>query len=194
MWRLTEEAIREGVKSTTRYRSKQPNKRGHRVQHPLPQRQASGAKGGQAAHRSAKVRRSHRMQDAYQSRSVPAVFDPMYNDTDTSLPYPPSPYYASEADFGYSIKPENRGGPLAGHHSGIFSPPTPYMRNPMPHGLPMTDTAFMIDQSSNGSLYTDTPSPPDEAPTPVDQGGWNDEIGLRGPFVYDELAYNEYAG
>ncbi|KAF2732944.1 winged helix DNA-binding domain-containing protein, partial [Polyplosphaeria fusca] len=51
MWKLTNEAIQEGVKSTTRYRSKQPNKRGHRMGQPQPQRQASGAKGGQAAKR-----------------------------------------------------------------------------------------------------------------------------------------------
>jgi hypothetical protein len=77
MWRLTDEAIREGVKSTTRYRSKQPNKRSHRTQQPQPQRQASGAKGGQAARRSANLRRSKRMNgqyrnDPYISRSVPA--------------------------------------------------------------------------------------------------------------------------
>jgi hypothetical protein len=77
MWRLTDETIREGVKSTTRYRSKQLNKRAHRTQQPQPQRQASGAKGGQAARRSANLRRSKRMNgqyrnDPYISRSVPA--------------------------------------------------------------------------------------------------------------------------
>ncbi|KAF2623070.1 hypothetical protein BU25DRAFT_401237, partial [Macroventuria anomochaeta] len=41
MWRLTPAALREGVKSTTRYRSKAANKRSSSRTQPLPQRQAS---------------------------------------------------------------------------------------------------------------------------------------------------------
>ncbi|KAF1981945.1 hypothetical protein K402DRAFT_425018 [Aulographum hederae CBS 113979] len=63
LWRLTDKAIREGVKSTTRYRSKQPNKRPPRSHHPDPTRQASGARGGQAAKKSARLRRSARLQE-----------------------------------------------------------------------------------------------------------------------------------
>lgn len=106
MWRLTEEAKRDGVKSTTRYRSKQPNKRGHRSQNPLPQRQASGAKGGVAARRAAKIRKSARMNnhnnsmyrpDAY--RSIPSGGAPSIFDAE-------SPYYhesptLSDGDFDY---------------------------------------------------------------------------------------------
>ncbi|KAF2844628.1 hypothetical protein T440DRAFT_523327 [Plenodomus tracheiphilus IPT5] len=84
MWRLSASALREGVKSTTRYRSKAPNKRNHRSHFPQPQRQASGSKGGQAARRSVRMRRSNRMHmqqeyrsDPYANRSVPAAFDPM---------------------------------------------------------------------------------------------------------------------
>jgi hypothetical protein len=51
-WRLTEEAIREGVQATSRYRNRPtPNKRKRRT----PKRQASGAKGGRA---SATVKKS----------------------------------------------------------------------------------------------------------------------------------------
>ncbi|KAL6706938.1 hypothetical protein ACN47E_004888 [Coniothyrium glycines] len=195
MWRLTEEAIRDGVKSTTRYRSKQPNKRGHRVQ-PLPQRQASGAKGGQAARRSAKVRRSHRMHDnMHMSRSVPSAFDPVYDNSDTSMAYPPSPYYGSEADFAYSIKPPNPGNPYPGSQPTMFTTQRSYMGTPLSHGLPVHDTAFLIDHSPEGSLYTDSPSPEaDSLPTPTNQHIWNDDISLGAPFVFDEIAYRDYAG
>ncbi|KAI8932260.1 hypothetical protein NX059_010461 [Plenodomus lindquistii] len=77
MWRLSASALREGVKSTTRYRSKVPNKRAHRSHFPQPQRQASGSKGGQAARRSVRMRRSERMAAAGEYRSVPVGFDPM---------------------------------------------------------------------------------------------------------------------
>jgi hypothetical protein len=102
MWRLTDETIREGIKSTARYRSKQLNKRAHRTQQPQPQRQASGAKGGQAARRSANLRRSKRMNDQYRSdsyisRSVPIAIHPSYNES--PMPYPPSLYYGFDADF-----------------------------------------------------------------------------------------------
>ncbi|KAL1956745.1 hypothetical protein VTO42DRAFT_6895 [Malbranchea cinnamomea] len=58
VWALTEEAIRNGVQSTTRYR-KQGSKK-TKSEHPVPQRQRSGAKGGRAAKRSARVRRAAR--------------------------------------------------------------------------------------------------------------------------------------
>lgn len=57
MWILTEDAIKNGVQSTTRYRKIGGGKRGpgHRV--PAIQRQRSGAKGGRAASRAARQRR-----------------------------------------------------------------------------------------------------------------------------------------
>ncbi|KAJ9666287.1 hypothetical protein H2201_003475 [Coniosporium apollinis] len=85
-WRLTEDAIRNGVKSTTRYRSKIPNKRGGRSQHPAPQRQASGAKGGQAARKAAKFRRAVRLREANGAQ----VTDP-YTMPPTSAPPPTIP-------------------------------------------------------------------------------------------------------
>lgn len=194
MWRLTEEAIRDGVKSTTRYRSKQPNKRGHRSQ-PLPQRQASGAKGGQAARRSAKVRRSHRMHDLYTSRSVPSsAFDSLYDSTDTPMPYPPSPYYGREPDFGYHIKAEQPHSPFPGTQPALFSPPKSYIGSPLSHGLPVNDASFMMDHSPESSLYTDSPSPPaDGLPTPASQDVFSNDLTLGLPYMQDMLAYQEYA-
>ncbi|CAN9099549.1 hypothetical protein AA0119_g10232 [Alternaria tenuissima] len=202
MWRLTDEAIRGGVKSTTRYRSKQPNKRGHRTQQPQPQRQASGAKGGQAARRSARMKRSGRMQDTYRndqyiSRSVPAAFDPSYHGPDSSISYPPSPYYGSEVDFGYASRNDDFGSvPVLGHaHLNLFSPARSYTGSPISQGIPITDTAYVLDQSPTESLFTNSPSPStDEPRTPVDQG-WQEDVGMGPPCVFDDQhGYRPYAG
>lgn len=202
MWRLTDEAIREGVKSTTRYRSKQPNKRGHRTQQPQPQRQASGAKGGQAARRSARMKRSGRMQDTYRndqyiSRSVPAAFDPSYHGPDSSISYPPSPYYGSEVDFGYASRNDDFGSvPVLGHANlNLFSPARSYTGSPISQGMPITDTAYVLDQSPTESLFTNSPSPStDEPRTPVDHG-WQEDVGMGPPRVFDDQhGYRPYAG
>ncbi|KAI5299111.1 hypothetical protein KEM55_002561, partial [Ascosphaera atra] len=58
MWKLTEEAIRYGVQSTTRYR-RQANgmtRASNTTERPSPQRQQSGRKGGKAARRLASSR------------------------------------------------------------------------------------------------------------------------------------------
>ncbi|KAF2274322.1 uncharacterized protein EI97DRAFT_460189 [Westerdykella ornata] len=151
MWKLTDEAIREGVKSTTRYRSKQPHKRGHRTGHnPLPQRQASGAKGGLASRKSAKARRLHRaVTDPYfngngggdgsaggritnsaTSTYDGAILEPLvFNDPYPSLsslssfhnpPTPSSPYYGSDLDL-----PQDCSAPVSldgGSSHGLGSP------------------------------------------------------------------------
>jgi hypothetical protein len=234
MWRLTDEAIREGVKSTTRYRSKQPNKRGHRAQQPQPQRQASGAKGGQAARRSARMKRSGRMHDGYRneqyiSRSVPAAFDPSYRgggsgDGHASLSYPPSPFYGSDVDFGYASPSKvddfgvGGGSGVLNHHAHLdLFPPAPrsYEGSPLPsgmsqhdlsqglpHGLPITDTAYVLDQSPAEGLFSNSPSPSaDEPRTPVDQGGWREDVGMgmgmgvgAGCVFEDGLGYRAYTG
>ncbi|KAI4660171.1 uncharacterized protein J4E79_005976 [Alternaria viburni] len=241
MWRLTDEAIREGVKSTTRYRSKQPNKRGHRTQQPQPQRQASGAKGGQAARRSARMKRSGRMHDGYRngndqymSRSVPAAFDPHYRSVPADA-YPPSPYYGSDVDFGYPSSSSSRTddftlnnpnanvlGPHHHAHLDLFSPPTRSypgspmsqhhhdlsrtisahsLSQPLPHGLPIGDTAYVLEQSPEGGLFSNSPSPSaDEPRTPVDQGGWREDVGMgmgMAGCVFEDaggMGYRAYTG
>ena len=199
MWRLTEEARRDGVKSTTRYRSKQPNKRGHRTQQPQPQRQASGAKGGQAARRSARMRRSNRMDayrsDPYMSRSVPTTFDPTYPNSEAPIAYPPSPYYESEVDFGYGGKDGDFGRPLAAPGIDMFPTAKSFTGLPMSHGLSALNAPYMLDQSPTESLFTDSPTPSaDEPKTPVNQGVWDEEVRLVAPGMFDDLPYRKYAG
>lgn len=200
MWRLTEDAIRNGVKSTTRYRSKQPTKRSYRSHHLQPQRQASGAKGGKAARRSARLRRGNGADNAYRSepfisRSVPSAFDSGLNNVDESMPYPSSLYYGSEHDYGYGSASSEYGSPLMGPGVDLFPLARSYMGTTMPHGLPITDAAFVMDQSQPESLFTNSPSPSASEPrTPEYQDAWNDDINSGGLCVFDQLDCREYAG
>ena len=193
MWRLTKSAIRDGVKSTTRYRSKQPNKRGHRTQRPQPQRQASGAKGGQASHRSTKLRRSNRMQDMYRSepsmpRSVPQSYDPTCNPSQTYTPYP-SPYMGSDLEFGHLSSESDPCGPLAHHHLDLF----PSSRSYLPTGISqcpsITDTAYFLKNGTNRPSLS-----VDEARTPINQGGWSQGLDDTAPYTTNELGYPQYMG
>jgi hypothetical protein len=184
MWRLTDEAIREGVKSTTRYRSKQPIKRGHRSHHPQPQRQASGAKGGQATRRSATLKRSKRVHDHFRtkhyiSRSVPAAFDQSYN-IEPSMSYSPSPY------FGFDTHTT-----LHDHGNLELFPPTRSF-----NGLPLGDAAYMLSQSPSEPLFTTSPTPSAEEPrTPMSQGDWDDVIRLGAECAFsEEMEYQDYNG
>ncbi|KAH3052712.1 hypothetical protein KXV27_003554 [Aspergillus fumigatus] len=55
-WRLTDEAYRKGIQSTTRYRKQANHKRPLGSDPPAPQRQRSGAKGGKATKIATKYR------------------------------------------------------------------------------------------------------------------------------------------
>ncbi|OAX85279.1 hypothetical protein ACJ72_00341 [Emergomyces africanus] len=57
VWVLTKEALQNGVQSTTRYRKLGTQKKPPKSDHPAPQRQRSGAKGGKAAKKQSKTRR-----------------------------------------------------------------------------------------------------------------------------------------
>lgn len=103
IWVLEESALVEGVKSTTRYRKQNPNRKGGKGESPAPLRQRSGAKGGKAARKSAKIRRSSQMyeQNPYRlEEDTPAGFHstPMLEShgrriVDTSFSSDSMPYY-----------------------------------------------------------------------------------------------------
>ncbi|KAF2263581.1 hypothetical protein CC78DRAFT_581293 [Lojkania enalia] len=198
LWKLTEEAIREGVKSTTRYRSKQPNKRGHRSGHPQPQRQISGAKGGQASKRSAKLRRSNRMNGFYANpRSVPpdGPYSPGYESAfDIGIPLSTSPYYTSDSDSGQSI---DLGG-IGGYSPG--SPTAPVHSYPASSHEPLVPNGFHVIlpiDPQEPLFYDDTPSntsspPADEPLTPSSVGDWETENGYPTvtPYIFDDYNPN----
>ncbi|ORY06875.1 hypothetical protein BCR34DRAFT_590450 [Clohesyomyces aquaticus] len=209
MWRLTKEAVREGVKSTTRYRTKQPNKRGHRSTHPQPRRQASGAKGGQAARRAARYRRPQRMNEGYRSdpygmvTSAPAqMYHCGYDSgSDMSMPCASSPYYTSEADFGDpSIKEEGFGNsPLV--RAGF---PSLFATHPYSASAPQAlipDASYVLPSDPSESLFyedSNTSSPPvDEPMTPPSPSEWEMDTPLgHGTYIFDEINpdYREYTG
>ncbi|KAJ4299904.1 hypothetical protein N0V90_005151 [Kalmusia sp. IMI 367209] len=198
MWRLTQEAIEKGVKSTTRYRSKQPNKRGHRTGN-YPQRQRAGAMGGMKA-KKASLQRKARMNEGYrsepyQSRSIPtpSSFDAIYT---PELPmqttqYPPSPYYSpsgSEVDhLDYAIDSYN---------SSPLQVPQTF------HGLPISQQEMVaaygdgyihlpIDPAE--PLFTNSPSPSTSEPRTPDSGdsSWSDmPLGPMGGVSH--LPYENY--
>lgn len=200
MWRLTTEALRDGVKSTTRYRSKQPNKRGHRSSNPQPQRQASGAKGGQAARRAAKMRRSQRVHDGYlrsdpySYTSAPATYEQPSLDSPTEMtfPYPPSPYFASELDYNNPYNLAHFDSPIMAPGMGMqVQSQLPWMQSP--HEV---ENAYVLPQDSQETLFygaDDSPSPTDpDPPTPEPQDGSVMDMGPSAPLIFDDTPDAEY--
>jgi hypothetical protein len=174
MWRLTPDALREGVKSTTRYRSKAPNKRAHRTHLPQPQRQASGAKGGQAARRSAYLKRSKLRPEPYVARSVPAAFDSGFG---------LAGYFGTDMWQGMGAIGEGMGlGARALDGQGMRVGEGPMA------GLA---DAYVLAQGPE-PLFTNSPTPEAEEPwTPVGDGWEGDVLGCG----FDEVGgYQEYSG
>ncbi|KAG5289720.1 forkhead domain-containing protein [Histoplasma ohiense] len=87
VWVLTKEALQNGVQSTTRYRKVGSHKKLSKLEHPAPQRQRSGAKGGKAAKKTSKMRRVKQDPHAVETANRSAAF---YNyqprDDNTMIP------------------------------------------------------------------------------------------------------------
>ncbi len=201
MWRLTKEAIRDGVKSTTRYRSKQPAKRSYRAAHcPQPQRQASGSKGGQAARRSARMRRGNRASeipssDPCISLSASKQVDSVFNDGEAPSPYAVGPYRQNDSVPYLSVQHEDYNSSFTSPRLELLPGVRIYQTIPMSHEMSISDPHYMLDQGPTQRLFTNSPSPSaDEPRTPESPGGWNEELNLGAPYVLDELAYRAYAG
>lgn len=84
VWVLEQSALEKGVESTTRYRKVGTNKKPGRVEPVASQRQRSGARGGKAARKSAKTRRSTRPE---QPHRVELVKEPSRDPTPANLQY-----------------------------------------------------------------------------------------------------------
>lgn len=200
MWRLTEEAKQHGVKSTTRYRSKQPNKRGHRSGL-YPQKQRAGAIGGRNAKKQ--LRNRTRFSDAfrsepYQSRSIPTptTFDPTFS-ADIGM-YSHGPYYSpsgSEVDV-MEYPTDVFGNPVEVHRSSMLH--GSFTHGLSSQGLPMSsspiggyDAYIQLPSDPAEPLFTNSPSPSASEPrTPEsDVAGWHDNvfgsIGSAGQLSFD---------
>ncbi|KAF1978899.1 hypothetical protein BU23DRAFT_190346 [Bimuria novae-zelandiae CBS 107.79] len=199
MWRLTEEAKQHGVKSTTRYRSKQPNKRGHRSGL-YPQKQRAGAIGGRNAK---KQLRHRRMNDAYrsepyQTRSIPTptTFGSAFN-SDMSM-YSHNPYYSptgSEVDH-MEYPTDSFGNPVEVRRPGMMH--EGFAHGYPTHGLPMSsspvggyDAYIQLPSDPSDPLFSNSPSPSASEPRTPDSetAGWSDNVfgsmGGAGHLGYD---------
>ncbi|KAJ4343936.1 hypothetical protein N0V95_006511 [Ascochyta clinopodiicola] len=204
MWRLTPSALREGVKSTTRYRSKANNKRSTRTQ-PQPQRQASGSKGGHAARRAANLRRSQRTRDqnprsdpyasSWEGDSVygyDASFAaradspyPLTNDGTNDDPSPFAPYLRTQEPFR----------PMLGLAHHLHSPPRSHTATPLGYPpAPMTplggDANYPLEQAPSELLFSTSPTPSGDGPVTPQQphGVWAEDVGM-GVDIFDERVY-----
>ncbi|KAF1364232.1 hypothetical protein EJ07DRAFT_99571 [Lizonia empirigonia] len=196
MWRLTANALREGVKSTTRYRSKAPNKRSSTRSQPLPQRQASGAKGGHAARRAANHRRSQRAREAYPRSNPYSGYGSEWEGEsvyggDSSYPTrADSPYPQYSGSGGISFSPYSMQKEADYASTPLNYPSTPMTSN---SGF-MGDAAYVLEQGPGEPLFSTSPTPSgDEPVTPHNrQGTWEEDIAMRVD-VYDELQYHGHA-
>lgn len=215
MWRLTPSALREGVKSTTRYRSKAPNKRSTTRSQPLPQRQASGAKGGHAARRAANLRRSQRAREANPRSNPYGGYDSEWEGASAhggDSPYPSrvdSPYsqYGSNSAISFSpyssMHATGEFRPMLGMAEHLMSPPCSYASTPLSQSsTPMTatmsladgmigDAAYVLDQGPGEPLFSTSPTPSGDEPiTPTHgRGMWEEDVAM-GIDMYDELSYH----
>lgn len=203
MWRLTPSALREGVKSTTRYRSKVPNKRSSTRTQPLPQRQASGAKGGHAARRAAHLRRSQRTQEAYPRSNPYSGGWKSENVYGAELSFPPrdgSPYSQYGAGSEVSFNPCRSKSPssfqlMPGMVSHLVSPPRSYASTPISPattiGMPVGDTAYALEHTPVEPLFTASPTPSGDEPiTPVERRGmWEEDVAI-GAEMYEGFSYS----
>jgi hypothetical protein len=214
MWRLTPAALREGVKSTTRYRSKAPNKRSSGRTQPLPQRQASGAKGGHAARRAANLRRSQHAREAmYGGRPTSVPFgsggygsdwegDSVYTPSSAYLPRVDTPYTQyKESDLSFlpyqTPKSPSAFQPMLGLASHLISPPRSYASTPItpntplsPNGLPIGDAADILEQVPSEPLFARSPTPSaDEPITSTNRRSrWEQDVAM-GIDVFDDMSY-----
>ncbi|KAK2806848.1 hypothetical protein FQN51_005648 [Onygenales sp. PD_10] len=123
VWVLTEDAIRKGVQSTTRYRKPGIHKKSSKSEHPAPQRQRSGAKGGKAAKKAAKLKRE--LQGPQKGTVDPETTFPLYHlGNNNNLTIPNGDYQHIYSDQlmsdGYGLR--NVIG-LADHPSPIYPDP-----------------------------------------------------------------------
>ncbi|KKZ61045.1 hypothetical protein EMCG_00623 [[Emmonsia] crescens] len=96
VWVLTKEALQNGVQSTTRYRKPGTHTKSPKSEHPAPQRQRSGAKGGKAAKKTAKTRRvKQEPQKEVTANRNAAFYNYQPRDNNTAIPnfdYPPQAF------------------------------------------------------------------------------------------------------
>ena len=138
---LADFAVKEGVKSTTRYRTKAPSKRSARTRDPDQKRMEAGAKGGQASKKAAQ-RRSQRLRDSSQL-STTAI-------RQLTNPRPPPVYDVPL--LGFDRRAERQTSPYFIPHQG----PTSYGQQLYGQSLPTSAAQFNPMRHMHGSPMSST--------------------------------------
>ncbi|GIJ99254.1 hypothetical protein Aspvir_001384 [Aspergillus viridinutans] len=123
-WRLTDEAYRKGIQSTTRYRKQANHKRPLGSDTPAPQRQRSGAKGGKATKIAAKYRGQMFLmtggpQDAAQRERLYLHSAPLQQQQQQQLPSQIGnhfPYLRTATSVATTVTPTRASGPATLMH------------------------------------------------------------------------------
>ena len=182
-WKLADFAVKDGVKSTTRYRAKAPNKRCARTRDPDQKRMEAGAKGGQASKKAAQ-RRSQRLREGSHLSGPtvrqlttpipPPVYEVPLLGFDVKAERQPSPYFVPHSSSpNYTHQQySNVASTSAPHHAellNLYSSPIvpanlrsynhlsafPQARHPTPN----SDEPFFYDSPAESSDEPITPSP-----------------------------------
>ncbi|KAK4504499.1 hypothetical protein PRZ48_005415 [Zasmidium cellare] len=170
LWRLTPEALRSGVISTTRYRKDPKRKPDTRRSTPALNRQTSGAKGGRATRDATRARQRERDRRArfegWRSASPPA----------SGVVTPTSPYFGMQMGVGgaYEMLPT----------SAPQTPPEwehPFHQAKPQHPFDVQGGAFEflpLDMGQGGGLFGNSDAEM-QTPTPslVTEGSWPGEEG-----------------
>lgn len=159
MWRLTKQALRDGVKSTTRYR-KQP-KLAYRTRHTSAARSSRRA----ANNKRSKILEEQYRSEPYLSTTIPDAFDTL---SDSDMSYASPPYYSPPLGSGYPVNPEHDDDDYSAANSlELFPIARPDIDMLPISEMSIADSAYMMGHHAGEPLFSNSPTPPaDEPRTP----------------------------
>ncbi|KXS95762.1 hypothetical protein AC578_1723 [Pseudocercospora eumusae] len=169
LWRLTDEALREGVISTTRYR-KDPKRRPERRAVPALNRQVSGAKGGRATRDASRLRQQQQQQQQAQQQRYHGL-PLLHHRSRRSDRHRHGPAYSP---YGVRSAPHSPVGqphfiPPMSTPQPPSHPPSPYFNivedNQIPFGDELTPTGFALPGQQPAPLPENSIYPFDDSNT-----------------------------
>lgn len=166
-WRLTKEAIRNGVQSTTRYR-KTNHRKMMTSEHPTLSRQRSGSNGRRASRPAARMRSSNQEEQSRESSlQSPTVYPPPQSHS--------QPLWENHATSpAVSTLPHYQPLHPSSHHpifSGLPLPP-PKDDSIQSFGMSSVRDCTTLPPGENALSYESGEALPDHAPFPMEQLGW----------------------
>ena len=138
MWYLTQTALRHGVQSTTRYRKTGVARKSGLNSSPDLQRQRSGAKGGRAARRAARLRR-------LEQTPTHTTWSPMLSPQDLE----PFNNLVQAANYVQDFSMTRSGSPPTPPEHSAFTPPSPNVQHQLPASITHDLKCNDIEDTSN---------------------------------------------